>query len=434
MKCWAALLTTSLLGALATLVSLPARALPVLVNGVSCPGAAVKFGATGMIANLPSGCSSNGNPCEGATATISLAELLIQAPPACLASSATPSTTVVRGVTLNGIVCNNATATFKADEIALDASTACQAAALIALEPQTGGSASGGRAVTFSGRACNTGTVSFSQDLMEITAPHACLDGGPPLPTITSINPASAYVGQQLTIVGSNFAANATVTIGGVAAVVQGTATTTTIVVLVPVVALGTQPVIVTVGGISSVASPTTIIASPITLLSVQSRKTHGSAGTFAIDIDNGQSANGPVTVEPRVRGAGHLIVFGFSGAVVSPGTISALDSLGNAVAFQSAFQGQEISVLLTDVADNQRVTINLLGINGTSQTAATIGFLLGDVNGSRSVNATDISGIKARSGQTVNASNFQFDVNASGGINATDISAAKARSGLVLP
>lgn len=418
---------------LTTLLS-PAQALPVFVNNVSCPAASVRFGSTGMLADLPAGCSSNGNPCEGAVATISLAEMLIQAPPACLVSSAMPSTTMVRGVTLNGVVCNDATATFKADEIALDAPTACQAAALIAPEPQIGSSAGGGRAVSLSGRACDTGTVTFSHDLMEITAPHACLDAGPPPPMIVSINPASAYVGQQLTIVGSNFAADATVTIGGVAAVVQGTVTATTLVAVVPVVTLGTQQVIVTVAGISSVASPITIIASPITLLSVQSRKIHGAAGTFSIDIDNGQNANGPVTVEPRARGAGHLIVFGFSSAVVSPGIISAVDSLGNAVVFQSVFQGQDISVLLTDVADNQRVTINLLGINGSSQTAATIGFLVGDVNGSHSVNATDINGIKARSGQNVNASNFQFDVNASGGINASDISAVKVRAGLVLP
>ena len=67
------------------------------------------------------------------------------------------------------------------------------------------------------------------------------------------------------------------------------------------------------------------------------------------------------------------------------------------------------------------------------SATAA-VGFLVGDVNASRSVNATDISGVKARSGQITDSGNFRFDLNASGGINATDISAAKARAGLVMP
>ena len=48
-------------------------------------------------------------------------------------------------------------------------------------------------------------------------------------------------------------------------------------------------------------------------------------------------------------------------------------------------------------------------------------------------VNSSDISGVKARSGQATTASNFKFDVNASGAINSSDISAVKARSGLTL-
>ena len=62
------------------------------------------------------------------------------------------------------------------------------------------------------------------------------------------------------------------------------------------------------------------------------------------------------------------------------------------------------------------------------------MGFLVGDVNNTRSVNSSDISAVKARSGQTTSALNFMFDVNASGAINSSDISAVKARSGLVLP
>jgi Dockerin type I domain len=85
-------------------------------------------------------------------------------------------------------------------------------------------------------------------------------------------------------------------------------------------------------------------------------------------------------------------------------------------------------------VTDNVRATVNLDGVNGSASFSASLGFLVGDVNSSRSVNATDISGIKARSGQTVSETNFRFDLNASGGINATDIAAVKARSGLVLP
>ena len=99
------------------------------------------------------------------------------------------------------------------------------------------------------------------------------------------------------------------------------------------------------------------------------------------------------------------------------------------------AVSGSEIRVTLTGVTDNQRVSIALANINGlpAATASASIGFLVGDGNNSRSVNSSDISGVKARSGQTTTSSNFRFDVNASGSINSSDISAVKARSGLVL-
>ena len=85
------------------------------------------------------------------------------------------------------------------------------------------------------------------------------------------------------------------------------------------------------------------------------------------------------------------------------------------------------------------RVTVTLNGAGGPSGLVSTtpstsMGFLVGDVNNSRSVNASDISGVKARSGQVTTSLNFKFDVNASRAVNSADISAVKARSGLLLP
>ena len=84
-------------------------------------------------------------------------------------------------------------------------------------------------------------------------------------------------------------------------------------------------------------------------------------------------------------------------------------------------------------LADNKRVTVALSGM-AVIVPPVSPGFLVGDVNNTRSVNASDISAVKARSGQVTSAANFRFDVNASGAINASDISAVKARSGLALP
>ena len=86
---------------------------------------------------------------------------------------------------------------------------------------------------------------------------------------------------------------------------------------------------------------------------------------------------------------------------------------------------------------DNQRVKITLTGVTGpvdSTNASTSIGFLIGDVNSSRSVNASDVSGVKAHFGQTTNLSNFWFDLNGSGDINLFDVSAVKARAGLVLP
>ena len=59
---------------------------------------------------------------------------------------------------------------------------------------------------------------------------------------------------------------------------------------------------------------------------------------------------------------------------------------------------------------------------------------LLGDINGSKSVNAADIAQVKSLSGATINSSNFRADVVANGGIVASDISLVKSRSGQSLP
>lgn len=170
-------------------------------------------------------------------------------------------------------------------------------------------------------------------------------------------------------------------------------------------------------------------------LLSVFSRKTHGSQGDFDVPINTSASINGAVTVEPRVIGSGHTIVFRFSAPISSPGVASAIDAAMMPVTIGSTtFSGNDVIVTLPAVADRRRVQLNLAGVNGSIDANAALGFFVGDISNSRSVNATDISAVKARSGQSANTTNFRSDVNASGGINATDNSAVKARSGQVLP
>ncbi len=174
--------------------------------------------------------------------------------------------------------------------------------------------------------------------------------------------------------------------------------------------------------------------APSLTLTGVQSRKDHGSAGTHNLPLDTSVAITGSVSVEPRVIGAGHRIVFAFSDTVTAMGSATVVNGVGQSMAANLSSSGNEVTVTLPGVPDNSRVLVTLTNVNGTAGGGVAVGFLVGDVNNSRSVNAADISGVKARSGQLTTASNFKFDLNASGTINASDISAVKARSGLTLP
>ena len=167
-------------------------------------------------------------------------------------------------------------------------------------------------------------------------------------------------------------------------------------------------------------------------LVNVVSRKTHIGVGDFDIDI-----VPTPLTVEPRGIGSGHTIVFQFNTLVTNAGTVTAIDAVSTTpiANVTSAGVGNDVVVMLASVADNKRIRITIDGVNGLATArSVTVGFLLGDVNNTGSVNSSDISSVKARSGQVTTAANFRFDVNATGAINSSDISSVKARSGLVLP
>ncbi len=173
----------------------------------------------------------------------------------------------------------------------------------------------------------------------------------------------------------------------------------------------------------------TPVPGAALALAAVFSRKNHPGLGDQDIPIDTNQSIGQLVTVEPRTIGAGHRIVFRFNNTVTS--VAMSASTVGNV---SHAFTGNEVTVTLTGVPDNQRATVSLGGVNGALNPSASIGFLVGDVSNSRSVVANDVAAVKARNGQTANAGNFRYDLNVSGGINNLDVSAVKARSGMVLP
>ncbi len=177
------------------------------------------------------------------------------------------------------------------------------------------------------------------------------------------------------------------------------------------------------------------VVVVPVNLSAVQSRKIHGAEGTFDLPVDRLAPIHGAVTVESRAIGLGHEILFQFDGPITTPGAATAVDGSGTSLAVSPPviFAGNSLSVILSGIADRNRATISLTGVNGNVAASVSIGFLVGDVNNSRTVDAIDVSGVKARSGQTTDATNFTFDLNSNGAISAVDILTVKARAGAVL-
>ncbi len=172
-----------------------------------------------------------------------------------------------------------------------------------------------------------------------------------------------------------------------------------------------------------------------LALSSLKSRKTHGSNADF--DLTLFPSASNITPIEPRSIGSGHKLLFEFNQPVTAPNSVTAKDASNNTIAnVTHSTTGNIVTVILPNIADNQRVSITLSGINGNGGSSVTqeVGFLVGDINGSGTVTAADIMALKARASATLNQGNFRFDLNLSGKIDGADVSAAKARSATKLP
>lgn len=171
----------------------------------------------------------------------------------------------------------------------------------------------------------------------------------------------------------------------------------------------------------------------PLLLATAVSRKTHGGAGSFDVPLP----LTGEPGVECRSSGGAHTLVVTFSNEVMS-GNASVSAGTGS-VSGAPAFSSNTMTVNLADVADVQKITLTLSNVTDSfgqvlPNTAVSMNILAGDVNGSKSVSASDIGAVKAQSGLPVNGTNFRADVAVSGSITASDIGLVKARSGQSVP
>ena len=162
------------------------------------------------------------------------------------------------------------------------------------------------------------------------------------------------------------------------------------------------------------------------------SRKTHGSAGTFDIDLP----LSGGNGIESRTGGYQLVVTFlspvTLAGATVTPATGKTASISG-----QPIVSGNEVTLNLTRVTSGQTLTINLLGVNdGTNSdnVSIPISILVGDANEDRFSDAVDVSEVRPQSGKAVTYSNFRDDVNSDGFIDAVDVTLAKSKSGTAIP
>jgi hypothetical protein len=169
------------------------------------------------------------------------------------------------------------------------------------------------------------------------------------------------------------------------------------------------------------------------------SRIAHGTAGAYDIPLP----LSGATGVECRSGGPTgiyQLVVFfpeqvTFQSAAVTAG----IGSVKSAMTAHRVTEGTgtDVTINLTGVANAQRLTVTLFGVNNGSvngNVAVTFGVLLGDTTGNGAVNASDIGAVKSQSGQPINASNFRNDVTANGSITASDVGQVKSVSGSALP
>jgi hypothetical protein len=171
----------------------------------------------------------------------------------------------------------------------------------------------------------------------------------------------------------------------------------------------------------------------------IVSRKTHGSAGTFDIDLPLPRY---PIPgIECRTGGANgdHTIVFTFANPLASVTGASVTSGVGSISSRAIGSDPHQYIVYLSGVTNAQRVTLTLTGISDTAgnitpSVAVTMGVLFGDVNGNGRVTNADVAVIQAKVGAPVGQSTFQLDVNANGTLSNGDVAATQAKAGTQLP
>jgi len=183
-----------------------------------------------------------------------------------------------------------------------------------------------------------------------------------------------------------------------------------------------------------AIQGPSPSTCAPVQLTDAVSRKTHGAAGTFDVELP----LTGSVGIECRSGDAGgnHTFVFTFTNNVVSG---NATVTTGTGFVSSFTFSGNTMTVNLTGVSDVQQITVTLSNVTDCfgsvlPNTMVSAAMLIGDTTANRTVNASDVAQVKGQVGVPVSTGNFREDVTVNGSINASDVGLVKANVGHSVP
>jgi hypothetical protein len=165
-----------------------------------------------------------------------------------------------------------------------------------------------------------------------------------------------------------------------------------------------------------------------INLLSAASRLTHGTAGTFDVNMP----LTGTSGVEDR-SATTYNAVFNFDQPVTS-GEVTVLS--GTATVGTLSFSGNSITAPLTGVTASEVVTLHVQNVNGDGLPHGDIpfGFLVGDADASRSVAPADKGLVENQLHQPVTSANFREDLDLDGQITDSDTHIVRINQGNSIP
>ena len=239
--------------------------------------------------------------------------------------------------------------------------------------------------------------------------------------TLTSLSPASVFSGNPgftLTLNGTGFTPSSVVSVNGTFPAVNFISSTQLSVFVTAAVVAQPGAFQVWADSFPAGATCAAFVALPFNvanrLTSVVSRLTHGSAGTFDINLP----LTGTRGIEPRSSaslGSGnYALIFTFANSLtsVASASVTGHNPAGGSGTVLSTALGpnpNQCTVNLTNVSTGQYLTLSLnsvLDVAGNSGNVSSpqIGVLIGDTNGDGFVNAGDALQTRSRSGQTTGA------------------------------